>query len=328
VSEVGFAVVGLGMGRSRAKQIIDTQGARLVSVVDLNETLAQEVAEQHSCGWTTDLDDVLTNQEVDVVLVVTPSGLHAELAVRSLEAGKHTISTKPMEVTPERCDIMIAAQQRTGKLLGIDFQERYVESNQYVKFAMDEGLLGKPVLGEARLKWYRSQSYYDAGGWRGTWEMDGGGALTNQSVHWVDLLQWIMGDVSRLWAKTATLTHTIETEDFGSAMIEFESGAMGGILGTTTFPGDPYAGLEIHGDEGGFISTRPKPEWYFLDGLENRRQRFERLTPANNIIEDTVSAVLHETPLLCDAMEGRKSIALLAAVYESGRLDGAAVTMS
>jgi predicted dehydrogenase len=242
-----------------------------------------------------------------------------------MEAGKHTITTKPMEVTPERCDTMIAAQQKTGKLLGVDFQERYVESNQFVKFAMDEGLLGKAILGEARLKWYRSQSYYDAGGWRGTWRMDGGGALTNQSVHWVDLLQWIMGDVNRLWAKTGTFTHEIETEDFGSAMLEFKSGAMGGILGTTTFPGDPFAGLEIHGSEGGFISTRAEPEWYFLDGMEDRKQKLERLTPANNAVEDFVSAVRDGTPLLCGAVEGRKSMALLAAVYESGRRDGAPV---
>ena len=327
VTDVGFSVVGLGMGKGRAGQVVQTNGARLVSVVDLNESLAKEVGGKHGCKWTTDLDDALHDGDVDVVFVVTPSGLHGEIAVRALEAGKHAISTKPMEVTPERCDTMIEAQQKTGKLLGIDFQERYLESNQFVKFAMTEGLLGKPVLGEARLKWYRSQPYYDKGGWRGTWKMDGGGSLANQSIHWIDLLQWIMGDANRVWAKTGTFTHQIETEDIGSAMIEFKSGAMGGILGTTTFPGDPFAGLEIHGAEGGFISTRTEPEWYFLEGMEDRKQKLERLTPANNIVEDFVSAVRDGTPLLCDGEEGRKSIALLAAVYQSGLQDGAAVTL-
>lgn len=327
MSDIGFCIIGLGMGKVRAAEVEKTSGARLVSVVDLNEQLARQVGETHHCKWTTDLDDALQDDKVDVVLVLTPSGLHADISIRALEAGKHAISTKPMEVSLEQCDRMIVAQKKSGKLLGVDFEERYKEPNQLVKNALDQGLLGKPVLAEARLKWFRSQAYYDAGGWRGTWKMDGGGALANQSIHQIDLIQWIMGGARRVWGRTGTFTHGIETEDIGNAMIEFESGAMGCILGTTTFPGDPFAGIEIHGEEGGFLSTRPEPEWYFLDGLEKRKQELKRITPARNIVQDAVSAIANGTPLQCDALEGRKSVALLNAIYASARQDGAPVTL-
>lgn len=324
-ADIGFCVVGLGMGANRAEQITKTAGARLVSVVDSNVDRAEEIGRKLGCKFATHIDEALGDNAVDVVFVLTPSGLHGDLTIRALDAGKNAITTKPMEISVEKCDDMIVAQRQSGKLLGVDFECRYTDDNQMAKFAMGNGLLGKPVLGEARLKWYRSQSYYDAGGWRGTWAMDGGGALANQSIHWIDMLQWVMGPAKRIWGRIATATHSIETEDLGMAMIEFASGAQGGILGTTTHPANTMAGLEIHGSEGAFLNTRSKPEWIFLEGLENRKEQLQRVTSSKNVIEDMVSALTRGTPLVCDGENGRESTALLNAIYRSAKQDGAPV---
>jgi UDP-N-acetyl-2-amino-2-deoxyglucuronate dehydrogenase len=328
MGDIGFSVVGLGMGKVRAPEVVQAEGARLVSVVDMNAELAEQIAGEHGCKSATNLEEALADPAVDVVFILTPSGTHGDLSIQALEAGKHVITTKPMDVTLAKCDEMIAAQRKTGKLLSVDFEERYSETNQKLKFAMDHGLFGTPVLGEARLKWYRSQAYYDAGGgWRGTWNMDGGGSLANQSIHWIDVLQWVMGPVNRVWGRTRVMAHDIETEDIGQAMIEFASGAFGGILGTTTFPLDCFAGLQVHGAEGGYISTRPEPKWFFIEECADRKEQLQRTTEARNSVENMVSALRDGTPLLCDAEEGRKSIELLTAVYESARQDGKPVSL-
>ncbi len=329
MSEIGFALVGLGMGRNRARLVHQTDGARLVSVVDINAERAQEVAGELECGWTTELAEVLADDAVDVVFVMTPSGLHGEIAIAALEAGKHTVTTKPMEVTLEKCDAMIAAQKKSGKHLGVDFNARYTDTNQKIKFAVENGLFGKLILGEARLKWYRAQNYYDRGGWRGTWKLDGGGSLANQTVHQIDLLQWFMGQPRRVIGKMGVFNHQIETEDLGMAIIEFASGAVGGILGTTTFPGSPYAGVEVHGSEGGVLSTNRKeePHWFFLEEFADRKEQLARVVPHTDIVQDVLSALRDGTPLLCGAEDGRRSVALLSAVYESARNGGAPVEL-
>jgi UDP-N-acetyl-2-amino-2-deoxyglucuronate dehydrogenase len=324
---VGFTVIGLGMGRGRARQIQETEGATLVSVVDLNAARAEEVGDELNCKWTTKLAEALADDAVDVVVIFTPSGAHAEVAIEAFEAGKHVVTTKPMEVSLERCDAIIAAQQRGGKLLGVDFQERYSDRLQHVKYAIEHDLFGRLVLGEARLKWYRSQDYFDKGGWRGTWKLDGGGSLANQCVHQIDLLCWYMGKPKRVWAKTGIFNHQIETEDLGMAMIEFDSGALGTVLGTTTFPSDCYAGIEIHGTEGGVIAMRGEPEWHFRDEFADRKDVLQRVTAPRNLAEDFVSALRHGTPLICDGVEGRRATELLTAIYASAQQDGAVVSL-
>ena len=320
---VGFCVVGLGMGRSRAKLVTETPGARLVSVVDLDQDRARDTGETLGCRWTTSLAEALQDDSVDVVMVMTPSGLHLPIAIEALQAGRHVITTKPMEVTLDRCDQMLEAAQKAGKLLAVDFQERFSDTPQKIKHALVHGLFGTPILGEARLKWYRSQEYYDQGGWRGTWKMDGGGALANQTIHNIDLLVWFMGPARKVTGCTSCVTHTIETEDLGMAMIQFASGAQGTILGTTTFPTSAYWTMEIHGSEGGVLADLSKdPKWIFLEGLEHRDQQLQRLSPHRNSVEDMVSAIRNGTALLCDGREGRMSIELLDAVYRSARAGG------
>jgi len=319
MKKVGFSVVGLGMGYGRSMLINDLEGANLASVVDLQEDLAKKVADELGCKWTTKIDDALGDDEVDVMVIITPSGTHGPLVIRCLEAGKHVMVTKPMEVTVEKCEAMLEAQRKSGKLLGTDFQRRYEEPYARAKYALENGLLGKPVLGEARLKWYRGQDYYDRGtGWRGTWKMDGGGALANQSIHEIDVLTWLMGMPKKVIGQISTLTHDIETEDLGMAMLEFESGAVGTVLGTTTGPVRQYEGLEIHGTEGAFRTTSGEEVWQFTEGNEDRLEKIQRFTPFMNAYENFVATLRDGAEMICSAEAGRDTTKVLCAIYESG----------
>lgn len=317
---VGFAVVGLGMGRNRAKQVVETAGAELRTVVDLNEELAREVAGEMGCDWCTALEDALGRGDVDVVMVMTPSGLHAKIGVEAIAAGKHVITTKPMDVSTKACDALIAAAGEAGVLLGVDYQSRYVDNNFRVAEALKQGLLGKPILGEVRFKWFRSQDYFEHGnGWRGTWAMDGGGSLANQGSHLIDLLLWFMGEPKTVYGETAIMNHDIETEDVGMAILNFASGAKGGIVGTTTFPASPYFSAEVHGSEGGVLldAVLSGEMRVFGDGLEEKLQAIEN--PLANVVEDVVSALEQGTKLRVDGREGRRTVALLERIYQSAK---------
>ena len=317
---IGFAVVGLGMGRNRARQVAETAGAELCVVVDLNEDLARQVGEEMDCAWCTALEDALGRSDVDVVLVMTPSGLHASIGVEALRAGKHVITTKPMDVSTKACDELIAAADAGGLLLGVDYQSRYVDNNYRVAEALKQGLLGKPILGEVRFKWFRSQEYFEhGGGWRGTWAMDGGGSLANQGSHLIDLLLWFMGVPKTVYGETAIMNHDIETEDIGQAILNFESGAKGGILGTTTFPTSPYFSAEVHGSEGGVLldAVLSGEMRVFGDGLEEKLLAMDN--PLTNVVEDVVSALENGTTLRVDGREGRRTVALLENIYRSAR---------
>ena len=317
---IGFAVVGLGMGRNRARQVVETAGAKLRAVVDLNEDLARQVGTEMGCAWYTTLEDALGRGDVDVVLVMTPSGLHASIGVEVLRAGKHVITTKPMDVSTKACDELIAAADAGGLLLGVDYQSRYVDNNYRVAEALKQGLLGKPILGEVRFKWFRSQEYFEhGGGWRGTWAMDGGGSLANQGSHLIDLLLWFMGVPKTVYGETAIMNHDIETEDIGQAILNFESGAKGGILGTTTFPASPYFSAEVHGSEGGVLldAVLSGEMRVFGDGLEEKLLAIDN--PLTNVVEDVVSALENGTALRVDGREGRRTVVLLENIYRSAR---------
>ena len=326
-NDVRWAIVGLGMGRGRAKTIAETAGSQLSAVCDINEALAREVSEELQCRYYTGFDDLLKDDDIEVVFTLTPSGLHTEQCIAALEAGKHAVTTKPMDVSTAKCTSAIAKAKQTGKVLAVDFGFRYSDTSYLIRETIDRGMLGKLILGEARLKWYRSQDYYDAGGWRGTWEMDGGGSLANQTVHYLDLLLWFMGKPKRVQARCGVFTHSIETEDLGMAMIEFESGAFGAVLGTTTYPQNAYSGIEIHGERGGLVSLE-ELKWFFRDPDDEKKLPgdFSVKYPHKNIVEDMNSAIRNGTSPLCDGEEGMKSVAFLEALYTSAR-EGTSVEM-
>jgi len=317
LKEVGFGVVGLGMGRNRCELVSKTEGAALRAVVDVNEERAREVASKYGIDWYRDYDKLLAREDVDVVYVMTPSGLHAEMAVEAARAGKHAITTKPMCVSLKQADAMIRECRRAKVKLAVDFEARYISDMLRIRKWIDDGRFGKLILGEARLKWYRSQEYYSASGWRGTWRYDGGGSLMNQTVHLIDLLQWYMGPVDSVMGRVGVFAHQIETEDLGAAIIDFKNGAVGTILGTTTCPKDTAFRIEVHGDRGLVIAEGNRLQLsHFLDGEERMEEESLAGRP-RNVVEDVIRAIREDGKPLVTGEEGRKSVELILAIYQS-----------
>src|SRR5215211_2555572 len=261
----GVGIAGAGtIGAVHAGALDELPGTRLVAVAEAREVTGRNLAEAHGAEWHAEFGELLARTDVDVVILCTPSGLHPDQAVAAARAGKHVITEKPMAITLEGADRMIRACREAGVSLSVIFQYRFNRDALRLKRAVDAGLFGRPVLCNALVHWHRTQAYYDEkGGWRGTWELDGGGALMNQSVHAVDLLQWLLGPVESLCANTDTLTHDIETEDLATAALRFESGAMGVVQGTTCNHRDYPLRIELRGTEGSatFEGTR-LTGWY------------------------------------------------------------------
>ena len=319
VSDVGFGVVGLGMGANRAREVAATPGAKLVAVCDLDEERLDKVVTEHGCEGTPDYHDLLSRDDIEVIYVMTPSGLHGKVAIDAAQAGKHVITTKPIETTLEKADAMTAACERAGVKLLVDFGNRYKAETNKIKAALDQGLFGDLILTEARLKWFRADAYYNESwkAWHGTWELDGGGSLINQTVHYVDLLCWFMGPPETVRGRIGVYNHDIESEDMSLAMLHYPNGAEGVIVCTTTFPEDLSAGVEIHGTRGAVVYRKGEIVFWKTDGNVD-----VEVPPCPACAaDDMVQTLRTGQPLWCDGREGRKSLALIRAVYESA-LDG------
>jgi UDP-N-acetyl-2-amino-2-deoxyglucuronate dehydrogenase len=250
----GFGFVGCGMiAEFHTRAIGEIKGARVVAAYDKFAASAEKIAKMAGgdCQVYDDIDKMLANPEVDVVCVCTPSGAHRDPAVAAARAGKHVVVEKPLEITLPRCDAIIDACNLAGVRLCTIFPSRFTAANRALKDAIDGGRFGRLTMGDTYVKWWRTQQYYDSGGWRGTWQLDGGGALMNQAIHNVDLLQWLMGDVDTVMAQTALLVHErIEVEDTAVACLRFKNGALGVIeAATSAFPG-LLKRIEVHGEHG------------------------------------------------------------------------------
>ncbi|MCA1596166.1 MAG: Gfo/Idh/MocA family oxidoreductase [Chloroflexi bacterium] len=268
VRPVGFAVIGLGMGRHHVRSIDRARGARLVGVCDIREDRRSAVAKAAGCKAWADMEAMLADPEVEVVNVCTPSGTHADVTRAAALAGKHVLCEKPLDIKVERIDSMVEVCREQGVRLGGIFQRRTEPLYQEIHRAVREDRLGKLALIDVSLRWYRAQSYYDAdGGWRGTWALDGGGSLMNQGVHSVDILRWIGGPVRSVAAQSGVRGHSIETEDVTVAAIQFENGALGSITTTTcAYPG-LYEDLNLHGSLGSIrVEDGKLKTWKFRDG--------------------------------------------------------------
>jgi UDP-N-acetyl-2-amino-2-deoxyglucuronate dehydrogenase len=340
----GFGIVGCGMiAEFHARAISEIPGARLVAVLDRNPPRAARIAALAAgeCRSYDDLGAMLAQPGLDVVCVCTPSGSHLDPAVKAARAGKHVVVEKPLEITVGRCDAILRACDEAGVRLCAIFPSRFSPANLALKGAIDSGRFGRLTLGDTHVKWWRSQEYYDSGKWRGTWDLDGGGALMNQAIHNVDLLQWLMGEVESVQAVTATLAHQrIEVEDTAVAALRFRSGALGVVEATT----GAYPGLlkrtEIHGDRG---SARVEQDdvtlWSFLD---ERPEDAAMLAPGGTTttggagdpraishaghrdqLADFLRAIEAGTPARVDGREGRKAVEIIRAIYRSAREGGA-----
>jgi predicted dehydrogenase len=253
---IHFGILGCGViGPHHAQAIASLpDDAALVAVADRHLDRAEKLAQQYNVSAYSSLDDLLHHPGLDAVCICTPSGEHAGDAVAVLNAGKHVVVEKPVDVTLPAIDRLLAARRSTAQKVAVISQHRFDTSTQIVRDAVEQKRLGRLTVGTAQVRWWRTQSYYDSGAWRGTWELDGGGALMNQSIHTIDLLQWIMGPVVEVSAYTGLLAHErIEVEDTAVAIVRFASGALGLIEGTTAaYPG-LTARLEVHGDRGSAI---------------------------------------------------------------------------
>jgi predicted dehydrogenase len=336
----GFAIVGCGMiARFHARALAEIPGARIVALADSDLPRAKKLAEELGLGDNIypDLPPLLARRDVDVVIVATPSGVHMEPAVAAAEAGKHVVVEKPLEITLERCDRIIEACDRNRVKLCTIFPSRFADANRTLKAAVDTGRFGRLTLGETTCKWWRSQAYYDQGGWRGTKALDGGGALMNQAIHNVDLLLWMMGPATRLCGFVDTLAHQrIEVEDTAVACLRFASGALGVIEATTSVhPGLPKT-IAVHGDHGtAVIEQEDVLRWDFSPETEEDRavrQRFAQKVGASGGSSDpsAISHVYHARQLAdfvqaietgrapaVDGREGRRAVEVILAIYRS-----------
>ena len=336
--DIGFAIIGAGMvARYHATAIERTPGARLVAICRSDPARARETATQFGVPCLADEAALLARDDIDAVCICTPSGLHAQQTIAAARAGKHVLVEKPLALTLADADAMIAACAQAGVRLGVALQRRTEPEFQRLQAAIAAGELGRIVLGSISMPYLRTQSYYDSADWRGTWALDGGGALMNQGIHLIDMLVWLMGDVAEVRAATATLAHTIEVEDCVTATLRFANQALGSITATTAAaPGFPHR-VEIYGERGGVqIEGEQVIRWEGGGAkesrIENRRPQGQPVAAGagasptgigaighTRLLEDFVAAIREERDPLAPGREGRRSLALVLAVYEAAQ---------
>jgi predicted dehydrogenase len=344
MAEHGFGIIGCGMiAEYHARAIAEIDDARLVAVYDSSEARdrGERIAALASgpCAVEHSLDALLARPEIDVVCVCTPSGAHLDPAVAAARTGKHVVVEKPLEITVPRCDAIIDACDAAGVRLCAIFPSRFSPANLRLKSAVAAGRFGRLTLGDTYVKWWRTQQYYDGGGWRGTWALDGGGALMNQAIHNVDLLAWLMGDVVQVFAFAERLAHErIEVEDTAVACLRFRSGALGVIeAATSAFPG-LLKRTEIHGDRG---SARVEQDdltlWDFQEKVPSDNEVLALMAGRSvgnsgasdprgishaghrDQLADFLAALDAGRPAAVDGREGRRSVEIIRALYRSAQ---------
>jgi predicted dehydrogenase len=309
-------------------------GVRVVACYGGNRERTAKLAAQHGATAYDTLDRFLDHRPMDIVAIGSPSGLHAQEGMAAARRGLHVLSEKPLDITTERADALIEACAAAGVKLGVFFQDRLRPAVVEIKRMLDAGELGTPVMISGRVKWYRPPEYYSGSKWRGTWTLDGGGALMNQAIHTVDLVQWMFGPVARVSAAVATRVHDIEVEDTAAAVIQFASGALGTIeAATSLYPGYPRR-LEVTGSEGTVILEDDKIVRLDLrkPGAPSTAAVVSAPPPENvaspvvsdasahqRVLEDFIRAIRENTVPATDGREARRSVELVEMIYTAAR---------
>lgn len=330
-----FGIVGCGViGKTHASAVSNLADAELVGVADVVSERARALADTYETAAYPDLATMMASAELDVVTICTASGLHGEQAEEAMRAGKHVIVEKPLEISLPAIDHLLDVQRAAGVKLAVISQHRYDPASRQVHDLVADGAFGTLVLANAHILWWRSQEYYDSGEWRGSWALDGGGVLMNQSIHSIDLLQWFMGPVQSVSAYTGTLAHRMETEDTTVAALRFASGALGSIAATTSaYPGVSTR-LEVLGSEGSAVIENDRMSYLHLKreggdevgpyGLEIQ----EHAQPGSQEpqgdahmlqIEDIVREIRRDGTPMVDGAAARHAVAIILAIYESAR---------
>lgn len=342
VKKIKSAVVGLGaIGPTHVAALADIDNAELYAVCDIVPEKMEQYVSQYGCKAYQDYDALLQDPEVDLVHLCVPSGMHADLGVKAACAGKNVLVEKPIDITLEAADRLIAACHEHGVVLSCISQHRFDPDIAWARQEIDKGTFGRIIFGGSYTKWYRPQSYYDSGDWRGTWALDGGGALMNQSVHYVDMVQFLAGEIAEVSAYTGLLAHErIEVEDTAVAILKFKSGALGTLEGTTAaYPGF-HTRLDIYGTDGSFVIENDKMricktreeegEGGFYGSVTTEEAQPKRtLTGASSAavaanahqsqIQDVVNAILEGRAPAVTGEDARKPLAVILAVYESAQ---------
>ncbi len=337
--KLGYAVLGLGIGMAHADAAYGSDRAKLVAVCDIDEARLAKAQKKYA-GVTayTDFEDLLADERVDVISVCLPSAMHADFAVRAMEAGKHVLVEKPLDITPERAQLIEDARLRTGKICGVVHQNRFNVDMYPIREAVESGRMGNLILGTFAVKWYRDQSYYDRGGWRGTWEMDGGGSLMNQAVHTVDLMQWLMGDVESVTSHIGIYDHKIDTEDTTASLIEFKNGAVATFVSTTcAYPGISTE-IMLYGTGGSVEADADCLKTWKMKDAEDEDAEEETMLARygggnmmaipedaarrfghDHVVRDMIDAVLDGRDPQVMPADALKAVKIVCAVYESAK---------
>lgn len=350
--KIGYAVAGLGVGKAHCDAAIESDKAELVAVCDLIEEKMDSIAAK--CPGVkkyVSFDDLIADPDVDIISICLPSAMHAEFAVKALEAGKNVLVEKPIDITVEAAQKIENARIRTGMKAGVIHQNRFNCNMLPMKAAIESGHIGKVFLGTFAVKWYRQQDYYE--GWHGTWDMDGGGSLMNQAVHTVDLMQWFMGDVESVTSQMGIYGHDIETEDMTASLIKFKSGAVATFVSTTcAYPG-VSTDIQVYGSNGSIETDQDilktwkfkefdedfaesqgidafdvdEEEEYMLNKYGKGNSGAMAFDPNTNCIVghkymvwDMIDAVLENRDPAILPTEAMKSVRIVNAVYESAKI--------
>jgi UDP-N-acetyl-2-amino-2-deoxyglucuronate dehydrogenase len=343
---VRIGIVGCGaIAPTHAEAISRIPEASISGFYDVVEEKAACLAERFQSKAASSLEGLFGAS--DAIAICVPSGAHAEIGIQAALSGNHVLVEKPIDVSLEQADRLVQECRRTGVKLSVISQHRFAPDIRRAKDALDAGEFGQPIQGDAYIKWFRTQAYYDSGGWRGTWELDGGGCLINQGIHYIDMIQWIMGGVKAVTAICRTAAHEIEVEDVAAALIEYKNGAIGVIQGSTSFFPGFAERLEIHGTVGSaMIEGDDLRAWEIRtedDGspygrgvqsqpTPNLRLSSQEpvsplaLTPAERWIEqhrlqidDFVQSIVHDREPFITGEDALEPLRVVLAIYESSR---------
>lgn len=337
MNPVRFAIIGTGnIAAFHARAISQTDNARLVAVHSRRESQGQEFAAKHDAEYISELEALLSRDDVDAVCLTTPSGTHADLGTLVAKSGKHVLCEKPLDTTPHKVDELVAACDSAGVKLGAIFQARFGRGAVALKSAMDGGRFGQLAWASAYVPWYRTEAYYASAGWRGTWQLDGGGALMNQSIHAIDLLLHVAGEVEEVSARCTRAWHKgLEVEDTAMAWLRFKNGALGVIQGSTAcFPGE-LKRVELKGSTGSATLVDDRPTFWQFEREEPTDDEVRSWGAESQIgggasdpnaisieghraqIADFASAIQENREPAIPGREGRRAVELICAIYES-----------
>lgn len=335
---VRYGIIGCGViGPAHARALEKVENAKLVAICDIDIEKAKKFAEQFHVDESriyTDYHEFLACDDIDAVSICVPSGLHGQIAIDTLKAGKHVLCEKPMEITPEKLDEVVEAYKASDKKFACVFQRRTQRIPVMVKAALDSGKFGRPLMASAYLKYFRSEEYYKSAGWRATWEMDGGGSLMNQGVHGVDLISWFMGGIDKIYGVARTQYHDIAVEDAAVCTVKYKNGAIGVIESSTCVYPAQETRFEIHCENGSIIfDDMGLIQWELKSGekledvpsevavsLKDDPQAIGHLSHYE-IVNDFVDSIINDHDPIATPIEGRKAVDTILAIYKSSETD-------